>query len=225
MQRSAYHQLKEWKASVKRKPLIVQGARQVGKTYLISEFGKKEYSNFVYLNFERDKSLESLFEKSLDPDTIINNISLYIGKKIVAEDTLLVFDEIQTVPAVLTSLKYFYEQAPDYHLIAAGSLLGVSVGKERSFPVGKVNFLTLYPMSFSEYLAASGEDLLAKKLNEITSPESLPEILHAKLLDLLKMYLYLGGMPEVIQDYIDNKNIESVRVIQNEILKAYVRDF
>ncbi|MDD4190351.1 MAG: ATP-binding protein [Mangrovibacterium sp.] len=225
MRRSAYHQLKEWKASVKRKPLIVQGARQVGKTYLISEFGKKEYSNFVYLNFERDKSLESLFEKSLDPDIIINNISLYIGEKIVAEDTLLFFDEIQTVPAVLTSLKYFYEQVPDYHLIAAGSLLGVSVGKERSFPVGKVNFLTLYPMSFSEYLAASGEDLLAKKLNEITSPESLPEILHAKLLDLLKMYLYLGGMPEVIQDYIDNKNIGSVRVIQNEILKAYVRDF
>lgn len=137
MRRSAYHQLKEWKASVKRKPLIVQGARQVGKTYLISEFGKKEYSNFVYLNFERDKSLESLFEKSLDPDIIINNISLYIGEKIVAEDTLLFFDEIQTVPAVLTSLKYFYEQVPDYHLIAAGSLLGGKCGKREKLSGGE----------------------------------------------------------------------------------------
>lgn len=225
MKRSAYKQLLEWKKSTKRKPLIFQGARQVGKTYLVNEFGKKEYSNYVYLNFERDESLQTIFAQSLNPETIIDNISLYIGEKIVPTGTLLFFDEIQIAPAVLTSLKYFQEQAPDFHIIAAGSLLGVSIGKKISFPVGKVNFLTLYPMSFSEYLVAIGEELLSEKLQEIKTLEPLPDVIHNKLLELLKMYLYLGGMPEVIQDYIDNKDIASVRKIQNEILEAYKRDF
>jgi uncharacterized protein len=225
MKRSAYILLTDWKKSKNRKPLLVQGARQVGKTFLINEFGKKEYSNFISLNFEQDNRLQSLFEKSLDPETIIENISLYIGKQIVPDDTLLFFDEIQAVPLVLTSLKYFCEHAPEFHVIAAGSLLGVSIGKDNSFPVGKVNFMNLYPMSFLEFLNASGEDLLGKKLNEITEPEPLTEIIHNKLLDLLKLYLYLGGMPEVVANYLENKNIEIVRILQKEILKAYQRDF
>ena len=225
MKRSVYNYLIEWKNSDKRKPLILQGARQVGKTYLVNMLGETEYENYIYLNFEQDTNLHSLFENTLNPEVLINNISLYIGKKIVPTGTLLFFDEIQVAPAVLTSLKYFREQAPQYHIIAAGSLLGISVGKETSFPVGKVNFLTLYPMSFSEYLIALGEELLVDNLKKIANPVPLPDAIHNKLLNLLKMYLYLGGMPEVIQDYIDNKDIASVRLIQNEILEAYKRDF
>jgi len=225
MKRSAYKHLIEWKNSKKRKPLLLQGARQVGKTYLVKMFGEKEYKNYVYLNFELDTNLHTLFSDALNPEVIISNISLYIGKRIVHTDTLIFFDEIQTAPNVLTSLKYFQEQAPQFHIIAAGSLLGISVGKTTSFPVGKVNFLTLHPMSFGEYLKANGEELLADKLEEIRSPRTLPEAIHTKLLSQLKMYLFLGGMPEVIQDFLDNKDIKSVRLIQNEILEAYKRDF
>ena len=142
MKRSAYKELINWKNNVDRKPLVLQGARQVGKTYLVNEFGKQEYKNLYYLNFEQDPSLSTLFDFSIKPENIINNISLYIGEKIKSDDTLLFFDEIQIAPRVLTSLKYFQEQTPEFHIIAAGSLLGVSIGMENSFPVGKVNFLT-----------------------------------------------------------------------------------
>ena len=203
----------------------MQGARQVGKTYLINEFGKKEYSDFIYLNFEQNPNLSTLFSTELSPLTIIKNISLYIGKKITYDDTLIFFDEIQILPNALTSLKYFFEQAPDFHIIAAGSLLGVSVAKQSSFPVGKVNFMTLYPMSFSEYLEAAGEDLLANSLDDFKELKSLPEIVHEKLLDHLKNYLYIGGMPEAVQSYLDEKDIKLVRDIQTDILNAYQRDF
>lgn len=225
MKREAYKHLLAWKSNLSRKPLVLQGARQVGKTYLVEEFGKIEYKNYIYLNFEQDSNLVTLFDESLNPEAIINNISLFIGRKIEAEDTLLFFDEIQVAPKVLTSLKYFSEQAPQYHIIAAGSLLGVSIGKETSFPVGKVNFLTLHPMSFIEYLIAMDEELLSENLTHIDVPESLPEAIHNKLLSLLKMYLYLGGMPEVLQNYIDNRDIKIARGIQNDILEAYKRDF
>ncbi len=225
MKRTLYKRLLLWKNSRNRKPLLLQGARQVGKTYLVDEFGHNEYSNFIYLNFEQDPDLKTLFTGSLNPQNIIKNISLYIGQKITSNDTLIFFDEIQVVQEVLTSLKYFYEQAQDYHIISAGSLLGVSVGKQSSFPVGKVNFMTMYPMNFTEYLRAFGEELLAEKLMNTKTVEALPEILHEKLLNQLKMYLYLGGMPEVLQDYLDNEDIASVREIQNEILKAFQRDF
>jgi len=145
MKRTMYQQLLTWKKSRNRKPLLLQGARQVGKTFLVNKFGKNEYSNFIYLNFEQNTELHTLFTGNLEPSNIIENISLYLNKKINSADTLIFFDEIQTAPDVLTSLKYFYEHAPEYHIIAAGSLLGVSVGKKTSFPVGKVNFLTLYP--------------------------------------------------------------------------------
>ncbi|MBT3209690.1 MAG: ATP-binding protein [Bacteroidetes bacterium] len=225
MKRSLYKNLLVWKNSQNRKPLLLQGARQVGKTYLISEFGQKEYSNYIYLNFEQDPNLSTLFKNELKPQEIINNISLYIGKKIAFSDTLIFFDEIQTVPEVLTSLKYFCEQGPYYHIVAAGSLLGVSVGKKTSFPVGKVNFMTLYPMNFIEFLIASDEELLAEKLLSVKKVEPFPEILHEKILRLLKMYIFLGGMPEVLQNYFHNKDITEARKIQNEIVEAYKRDF
>jgi hypothetical protein len=225
MKRSAYKQLVEWKNSANRKPLIVQGARQVGKTYLINEFGNTEYFNFIYLNFEQDPKLQSLFSSGLIPETIINNISLYIGEKITFDNTLLFFDEIQIAPQVLTSLKYFQEQAPEFHIIAAGSLLGVSIGKGSSFPVGKVNFLTIFPMSFMEYMTAIGEELLVEKLSTITIPEQLPDAIHEKSLNHFRLFLFLGGMPEVIQNYLNNKDIESARNIQKEILEAYKNDF
>lgn len=166
-----------------------------------------------------------MFKKNLSPDDIIENLSLYYGKKISSQNTLIFFDEIQVVPEVLTSLKYFQEEAPEYHIIAAGSLLGVSVAKESSFPVGKVNFMMLYPMSFYEYLIAFGEELLAEKIQTKNNPEPFLEVIHENLLSHLKMYLYLGGMPEVLQEYKTNGDIAMAREIQNEILEAYSRDF
>jgi len=225
MKRALYEQLIIWKNSSKRKPLLLQGARQVGKTYLVNAFGKAEYTNYIYLNFEQDPNLHNLFTGNLDPHLIISNLGLYLGKKIESEDTLLFFDEIQAIPLAITSLKYFYEQCPGFHIIAAGSLLGVSVGKTSSFPVGKVNFMTLYPMQFSEYLMAFGEELIVDKLLKAESIELFPEIIHDKLLSHLKNYLYLGGMPEVLQSYITEKDITIARAIQNDILTAYQRDF
>ncbi|MCC7318808.1 MAG: ATP-binding protein [Bacteroidales bacterium] len=222
MKRTLYQNLLAWKSDQRRKPLLLQGARQVGKTWLINEFGKNEYKNYVYLNFEQVPGLKSIFTQELSPEKIIENIGLFLGKKVVAEDTLICFDEIQVCPEALTSLKYFQEQTPAYHIIAAGSLLGVSLGKTSSFPVGKVNFLTLYPLSFSEYLEAIGEQLLAEKLLFL---EPLPEILHEKLINHLKMYFFLGGMPEVVADYIQHKDINAARNIQHDILQAYQRDF
>lgn len=225
MKRSLYANLLQWKNSRQRKPLLLQGARQVGKTWLVEQFGRNEYQHLIYLNFEQNPELHTLFRKQLDPEKIIINIGLLQGRKIIADDTLIFFDEIQVAPEVLTSLKYFCEQAPQYHIIAAGSLLGVSIGKQSSFPVGKVNFLTLFPLSFREYLTASGEELILDKLETMKSIQPLPDILHHKMLEHLKMYLYLGGMPEVLQDFLDYKDIASVRKIQLEILEAYQRDF
>lgn len=225
MKRSAYKELINWKNNADRKPLVLQGARQVGKTYLVNEFSKQEYKHHYYLNFEQDPSLSTLFDFSLNPENLINNISLYIGEKIKSDDTLLFFDEIQIAPRVLTSLKYFQEQAPEFHVIAAGSLLGISIGKENSFPVGKVNFLTLFPMSFTEYLLEIGEELFIERLNSMDKLVPFPEAIHEKMLSHLKMYLFLGGMPEVIKDYVDNKDIKKVRSIQIEIINAYERDF
>lgn len=222
MKRTLYKNLLEWKSSTRRKPLLLQGARQVGKTWLINEFGKKEYNEYIYLNFEQIPNLKTLFTNELSPQKIIENIGLLLGKKINYEHTLICFDEIQNCQAALTSLKYFHEKAPEYHIIAAGSLLGVSLGKTSSFPVGKVNFLTLYPLSFVEYLEAIDENLLAEKLLVL---ETLPEILHEKLIESLKMYFFLGGMPEVVGDYIQNQDIRAARQIQNDILKSYQNDF
>lgn len=225
MERLIYNELRIWKNDPKRKPLLLQGARQIGKTFIVNQFGKSEYKNYVRLNFEEDENLKDIFNSTLDPFQIINQLGLYLNKKIEAENTLIFFDEIQVLPKAITSLKYFYENAPQFHIIAAGSLLGVSVGKSTSFPVGKVNFLTMYPMSFLEYLMALNENILIDELLNIKDFIALPGILHEKMLNLMKMYLFLGGMPEVVQDYIENKDIVAVRKIQNEILQSYQKDF
>ncbi len=225
MKRIAYKNLLEWKVSSNRKPLVLQGARQVGKTYLVDEFGKNEYENYIYLNFEQNNQLLSLFEPSLDPYIIIHSLGLYLGKTISAENTLIFFDEIQIAPRVLTSLKYFQEMAPEFHIIAAGSLLGVSINKQTSFPVGKVSFLTLYPLSFAEFLTANGEELFVKTLEQLTIISPFPDAIHQKMLHYLKLYFYLGGMPEVVKNYIEKRKIEEPREIQKEILNAYERDF
>ena len=225
MKRSLYKKLLEWKANPNRKPLLLQGARQVGKTYLVTKFGETEYKKYIYLNFEQDETLASLFSHNLDPLEILNNISLYVGYKIELKNTLLFFDEIQAAPKAITSLKYFQEQLPNLHLIAAGSLLGVSIGKQSSFPVGKVNFMTLYPLSFEEFLIANNENLLVENLKTKTNFQPLIDTLHNKLQKYFKLFLFIGGMPEVVHDYIDHQNIVTVRQLQNEILEAYTRDF
>lgn len=223
MKRDLYQTLLAWKISSKRKPLILQGARQVGKTWLINQFAKNEYKHYVYLNFELQPELMQLFSGDLSPNKLIENLGFYMSKKINSQDTLLCFDEIQICPRALTSLKYFQEKAPQIHLIAAGSLLGVSIGKQSSFPVGKVNFLTLYPLSLREYLNASGEELLVNQISQQIS--NLPDIIHEKLLFHLKRYLFLGGMPEVVSEYLENKNISEVRKIQRDILSSFQNDF
>jgi len=225
MRRLLYQALLKWKKDKNKKPLLLQGARQVGKTYLVTEFAKNEYENFVYLNFEEDKNLATLFEDSLNAKSLLENISIYIGRGINIENTLVFFDEVQAVPDVLTSLKYFYEQLPELHIIAAGSLLGVSVARHRSFPVGKVTFLTLYPMTFYEYLEAFSEELLVEKIKSLKKIEPLPEVIHKKLLKHLSKYLFLGGMPEVLKTYRETLDMSLARKVQIDILKAYERDF
>jgi len=225
MKRFLYNELIKWKNNPKRKPLLLQGARQVGKTYLVNQFGNNEYADYINLNFEKNPDLRTIFAGELNPHKIIENIGFYIGKKINPQNSLIFFDEIQEVPEAITALKYFCEDAPEYHLIAAGSLLGVSVGRGKSFPVGKVNFMTMYSMTFHEYLYAVNEKLLADKLFNYNKTEPLTELIHNKLINHLKKFLFVGGMPEVLQDFIENNDISAVRKLQNEILDAYKRDF
>jgi len=225
MKRDLYPELLNWKASENRKPLILRGARQVGKTHLLRLFGRQEYSAYIYLNFEEDPKLANFFADALKPTTILQNISLYTNQQIHPENTLLIFDEIQESPAALNSLKYFQEQANQYHIVAAGSLLGVKLAHTKGFPVGKVNFFDLYPLSFFEFLDAIGRDKLRAFLMAINSFESLPEPIHLELLTLLKKYMFIGGMPEAILEYAKSENILAVRKIQKEILDAYMLDF
>jgi predicted AAA+ superfamily ATPase len=225
MERSLYKQLLAWKSQDNRKPLLLQGARQVGKTYLLKEFAKREYTDCAYFNFEQNPELGTLFESSLNPEILIESLSAFIGRKIEPGSTLIFLDEIQVFSRAVTSLKYFCEQAPEYHVVSAGSLLGVSVGKSAGFPVGKVNFMTLYPMSFFEYLAAMGNSMMLELIEEKKPSEPLPDMFHEKITRLFKYYLYIGGMPEAVQDYITNKDIKNVRRIQKDILNAYERDF
>ena len=225
MKRAAYQDLLAWKINPFRKPLLVQGARQVGKTWLLKEFGCQEYDSCAYFNFEETPKLSSLFEGDLQPGKILETLSAYQSQAIVPAKTLIFFDEIQACPRALTSLKYFCEQAPEIHLVAAGSLLGVSVGKTTGFPVGKVNFLTLFPLSFFEFLEALGEASLLDLLKKNITLEPLAELLHDKLSSLLRIFLFTGGMPEVVQNYRQTRDFMTARGIQKEILNAYQRDF
>ncbi len=224
MKRIIYQELLKWKRSRDRKPLLLQGARQVGKTHVLTLFGKNEYKDFVYLNFEKDKNLKRFFEGDLSPQRLLEDIGFYLGRNINKNTSLLFFDEIQEAPKALTSLKYFYEQRPDLHIVAAGSLLGVSVGKEHSFPVGKVNFLNMYPLNFSEFLEAAGEEQLAFLIRE-GKLRHLPSPIHEKLNNFFKKYLFLGGMPEVLVNYFKKRDPASARKVQNELIEAYKRDF
>lgn len=223
MYRMAIEKLYTWKNSKHRKPLIIEGARQVGKTWLMKEFGKQAYADTVYINFDSNSRMADLFSADLDTERLILGLELYIGRKINQENTLLIFDEVQEVPRALASLKYFYENAPQYHLVCAGSLLGIALHQGTSFPVGKVDFLKLYPLSFSEFLMAIGNERFAELLKKrdyemITSFKQI-------YIDALKHYHFIGGMPEAVQNFAETKDFNEVRAIQKRILAAYEQDF
>lgn len=225
MERKIYQDLLNWKLNTDRKPLILQGARQVGKTYIVNYFAGKEYVNSVYCNFEKDSQLHDFFD-NLDPMTIIKKISLYKRKEILPHNTLIIFDEIQACPQAITSLKYFNEEANDYHIISLGSLLGVSVNRSNfSFPVGKVQFMTMYPLDFEEYLMAKNEyELISLIKNCFLTNTPLDRAFHERAIDYYKEYLYVGGMPEAVMEYNRNSNPELVRIIQQSILESYLND-
>lgn len=223
MERTAIKFLYEWKDKENRKPLIIRGARQVGKTWLMKEFGKKEYAQTAYVNFESSRILKDLFSEDYNINRIINAIQIETGVQINAQDTLIILDEIQEAPGGITSLKYFYENTPEYHVIAAGSLLGVSLHQHTSFPVGKVHFMDLYPLSFPEFLNALNQQSLLKLIE--TGEWELIRNFKTRFAELLRQYYYTGGMPEVVLSFRQNKDYTEVRQIQNNILFAYEQDF
>lgn len=223
MYRIAIEKLLKWKQSKRRKPLIIEGARQVGKTWLMKEFGKQAYADTVYINFDSNSRMAELFATDLDTDRLIMGLELYAGRKIDPDNSLVIFDEVQEVPRALASLKYFYENAPQYHIVCAGSLLGIALHQGTSFPVGKVDFLKLYPLSFKEFLMATGKGRFAGLLDKqdfgmITSFKQT-------YIDALKLYYFVGGMPEAVQSFAEDKDFNEVREIQKRILAAYEQDF
>lgn len=223
MERYAMQQLISWKNKKRRKPLVIEGARQVGKTWLMKEFGKTQYKNAVYINFERNRIMQQLFSQDLDVKRLLNGLQLYSGEKIVPGDTLIIFDEIQEVPAALTSLKYFCEQAPEYHIVCAGSLLGIALHQGTSFPVGKVEFLRLYPMTYLEFLDACG---LGRYTDVIRSHDTqMISTFRQYFTDTLKQYYFVGGMPEAVAAFAESHDYAEVRTIQQQIIDAYEQDF
>lgn len=218
--------LEEWKESKYRKPLILQGARQVGKTYSVLEFGRKAYENVAYFNFETNPKLNETFEENISPDYLIPILSHIAGQTIVREKTLIVFDEIQLCERALTSLKYFCEDAPDYHIIVAGSLLGVAVNRKKfSFPVGKVDMKTLYPMDMEEFMIAQGEEALVEQIKKCFETDSpMPSALHDAAMQLYRQYLVVGGMPECVMQFAETKDYILVRHTQDTILASYLND-
>ncbi len=223
MYRIAIEKLYKWKNSKRRKPLIIEGARQVGKTWLMKEFGKQAYADTVYINFDSNSRMADLFSADLDTDRLIMGLELYAGCKINSENTLLIFDEVQEVPRALASLKYFYENAPQYHIVCAGSLLGIALHPGTSFPVGKVDFLKLQPLSFSEFLMATGNERFAELLKK--QDYEMITSFKQTYIDALKHYYFVGGMPEAVQSFAENKDFNEVRAIQKRILVAYEQDF
>ena len=224
MERKIMKKLIEWKNDHNRKPLILRGARQVGKTYIIKQFGKENYNNVAYFNFDHDQELYQLFENTKDPKRILEQLSFVNGEAIIPEKTLIIFDEIQECPNALNSLKYFNEEANEYHIISAGSLLGIRLS-HTSFPVGKVDFLDMYPMTFSEFLIAEGLSNLVEYMESISNFENIPEIFFNRLEEKLKAYFIIGGMPEAVKSWVTEKDISKVNKIQENILKAYEADF
>lgn len=223
MYRFAIERLYKWKESKYRKPLIIEGARQVGKTWLMKEFGKTAYKDTVYINFDSNSRMAELFSIDLNTDRLILGLELYAGRKIDPDTTLLIFDEVQEVPKALSSLKYFCENAPQYHIICAGSLLGLALHSGTSFPVGKVDFLKLYPLSFREFLMATGKERFAQLLD--SKDFSMITAFKQTYIDALKLYYFVGGMPEAVLHFSENEDFNEVRNIQQRILAAYEQDF
>ncbi|MDR1223504.1 MAG: ATP-binding protein [Tannerella sp.] len=226
MKRKISDSLVEWKNSRERKPLIVNGARQVGKTYILEQFGEEYFQNVVYLNMEIEGAVGAFIEKELSPQKIIQFIESSKRQEITPEKTLIFFDEIQACERALTSLKYFCEQTPEYHVVAAGSLLGVAVNREKySFPVGKVNELSMYPLDFEEFIWALGYEKLAEEIrSHFANNEAMPEALHHVALELYQKYFIIGGMPEAVKTFIKTDSFLKVQIIQNNILNEYIAD-
>lgn len=225
MKRTLYSSLQAWKHSSARKPLILKGARQVGKTYLLKEFGLREYDATAYLNFDRDPNLAGLFLGKLDPQMIVKKISIYLGIPVLPGRTLIILDEVQNVPTAISCLKYFQEEAPEFHVAAAGSLLGLALNKPTAFPVGKVEFLDLFPMTFGEFLEATGRNRLGDMIDTKADFEPLDEVFHRQLVEILKIYQYVGGMPEAVARYAAGGDLPEVREVHNQILAAHELDF
>lgn len=223
MKRKLLNNLIEWKNDKNHKPLVLEGARQVGKTWLMKEFGRTQYKKVAYINFDRNEKMCKVFEADLDTNRLITAIELDVEFKITPEDTLIIFDEIQECPRAITSLKYFNEDAPQYDIIAAGSLLGVAHHFGTGFPVGKVEFLRLYPLSFTEFLDAMGKEQFVELIEK--QDFEMIKLFNTKFEDLLKQYTYIGGMPEVVQNFVNNKDFKKVRTIQKRILSSYEKDF
>ncbi|MEL7568553.1 MAG: AAA family ATPase, partial [Dehalobacterium sp.] len=223
MYRTAIEELYKWKAKQNKKPLIIRGARQVGKTWLMKEFGSAAFERTVYISFDNNQRMKDLFSPDLDVERIVTGLELYSGQKIDPTNTLLIFDEVQEVPKALTSLKYFNEDAPQYQIMCAGSLLGVALHQGTSFPVGKVEFLDLYPLSFTEFLSAMGNEQYVELLKK--DDFSMATTFKQIYIDMLKYYYYVGGMPEVVSSFSENKDFNEVRAIQQRILDAYEQDF
>lgn len=225
MKRDIYANLKDWKESPDRKPLLLKGTRQVGKTYILKEFGRSEYEDLFYLNFEENPELDNLFSRSLEPGRLIDLLAIYFKTSIEPGRHLIIFDEIQASNNALNSLKYFNEKAKEYHIVSAGSLIGIKLSKPKSFPVGQVNLLNLYPLSFMEFLDALNRSELRELIESWTDFEPFPEIFHNELIDILRLYYITGGMPEVVRKYIDSNDLNEVRNTQKEIIDTYVLDF
>lgn len=222
MERTAYQDLINWKNKKNRKPLILNGARQVGKTWLLKKFGENEYESFAYINCDDTPEMKIIFS-DFDTQRLIRNFSSITGVEIIREKTLIVLDEIQEVPNALTALKYFCENAPEYHIIVAGSLLGIGLHEGTGFPVGKVDEVSLYPLTFEEFCNALGKNILMNQVKEHKWNEL--SVLSHTFIELLRQYYYVGGMPAVVKDYCEKQNLKSVRDIQNQILADYKRDF
>ncbi len=223
MERAVYQQLIEWKNKRNRKPLVLNGARQVGKTWLLHEFSHREYQREAYVNCQKNDLAKQIFSQDFNIERILRALRALTGVDITPEDTLIVLDEIQDIPEALESLKYFHEDAPDYHVAVAGSLLGLSMHEGNSYPVGQVNEINIYPMSFEEFLLAKGEREMVKLLECRDYPTMT--LVHEKFVDLLRQYYYVGGMPEAVAEYIETESLNEVRRIQLEILQGYERDF
>lgn len=224
MKRNALESLIRWKSSEDRKPMVLKGARQVGKTWLMKEFGRSAYDSFVYFNFDEEEELKSIFEANKNPQRIVELLSLIAGEKILPEKTLIIFDEIQECPPALNTLKYFKEKANDYHVIAAGSLLGTLLATPKSYPVGMVNLLDIYPLTFDEFLDAT-DPILYTYYESIQKEQDIEEIFHNRLLDAFNNYLIIGGMPECVSSWVKYKDPAKIREIQRELIEVYENDF